>query len=179
MNKIILFFAVIGLFGYGSASPARADEWLEESRTAMRYLYDIDPHHDVDWAYHHLDYEYSLRDPDPDFARNILRRRCLLYSAEKNGQLIERFEHSDLEAPELLNMLKDSCAWAEEEKKKTAEELYQRSKTVAADIRQEEYKKRFEMLYLILASEKGHKKACKEVKDRLPPLEEVLKNDQP
>ncbi len=127
---------------------------------------------------------YRFRDPpgrmlfpEPDIAFNLLRLQALTYDESFNRQKIKEIREMEIkeegfDEQAFIDMFEKSIPWAEAEKRKSADELYQLSKTMPPTITiadtkmQKAVREFFGRQYLLLASEKGSKKAREEIDKR-------------
>ncbi len=100
--------------------------------------------------------------PDKDMTVAMFKVGILQHSNEENLNLYQVLKSSTLDMPEFMEIFKSQIDTAAAEKQKSAEELYQLSKTEPAKIEDSGWMDLLEDIYLKLAMDKGHQKAKKE-----------------
>ncbi len=126
------------------------------------------------WEYLHVNPNYQ--EPDPVAAVDVLNYRALKYNRTENEALLALLVRHGLDRPRLGQLFAASIEWAETEKRKSAEELYERALRAAQDIKHPPLKEDFRTLFLMMAAEKGHALA-EPALHRVPPPQEC--RDQP
>ena len=153
INFLYLFTAILLL----AVSPANAAEniWPKIEKNIWK-LRCIDHDGYIYIAYGELNINPKYGGPHLDSGWNYLRLQALGFEKSYNEEKLRLIELINFDNPEFIALFKKAITWAEQEKAKSADELYQLSKTVPPQIKQERHKDNFRGKYLLLARKKGH-----------------------
>lgn len=147
----------------------------KECDGAYRKISRADPAGYVTLAYlAYCSSEYKPKDQDRDRVKTILYAASLYHSKDDNIETLKTIEDSNVSSSEFIEMYKSAIKWAEKEKQKTADELYNSAHTTPSYV-VDSWKGFNKKIYLMLAARKGHAQAQKELTESgistpLPPL---------
>jgi hypothetical protein len=103
--------------------------------------------------------------PDKRYIEIILRSIALSFDAEVNKKILRDIQNTDVDLPAFFEIASDAIIWAEVEKAKTPEELYKISTQIPEAAKQNNYIESYRLPYLLLAHEKGHMQATKDLQE--------------